>query len=201
LGVYNAQVRNNLFQNNYNAAIGWNENPVGGGSSVIEDNTLIENGTVNGYGGEGPWMAMAIVVYNATNLHIRHNHIDGAGYAAIIFGSNGNYAEYNVIDNAMATLNDGAAIYTNCSESTIRYNIIRNTRGGMESSGPWANLAHGIWPEFLSEFRDNVLEYNTIINSGGFGIFLENNFDCIVRRNTIFGCDRAAFWLGPTSAR
>lgn len=195
-GVKNAQVHNNLFQNNYNAAIGWNENPTHGGSSVIEHNTLINNGTFDGYGGQGPWKAMAIVIPNATNLHIQYNHINGAGYAAIIFGSNGNFAEYNVIDNAMATLNDGAAIYTNCSESTIRYNIIRNTRGGMESSGPWANLAHGIWPEFLSEFRDNVLEYNTIINSGGFGIFLENNFDCIVRGNTIFGSDRAAFWLG-----
>lgn len=199
-GVKNAQVRNNLFQNNYNAAIGWNEDPAHGGSSVIEHNTLISNGTFDGYGGEGPWKAMAIVVSNATNLHIQYNHIDGAGYAAIIFGSNGNYAEYNVIDNAMATLNDGAAIYTNCSNSTIRYNIIRNTRGGMESSGPWANLAHGIWPEFLSEFHDNVLEYNTIINSGGFGIFLENNFDCIVRGNTIFGCDRAAFWLGEQTS-
>jgi parallel beta-helix repeat protein len=199
-GVYNALVRNNHFENNYNAAISWNENPSSGSSSIIEHNTFINNGTVDGYGGEGPWKAMGIVIPNSTNLHFQHNYVNGTGYAGIIFGSNGNFAEYNIFINCMSTLNDGAAIYTNCSETTARFNIIKNTRGGMESSGPWANLAHGIWPEFLSEFRDNVLEYNTIINSGGFGIFLENNFDCVLRGNNIFGCDRAAMWLGENKS-
>jgi len=193
-GVQNALVRNNLFRNNYNAAIGWNQQP-GTPSCTIEYNTLLNNGTFPGYGGEGPWMAMAIVASNATALHVQHNFIKGAGYAGIIFGSNGNFAEYNTIINAMFTLNDGAAIYTNCSQTTFRGNTIIDTRGGMDSSGPWAKLAHGIWPEFLSQFRDNVIENNTIINSGGFGIFLENNFNCVVRNNTIFSNDRAAFWL------
>ncbi len=197
-GVFDAQVRNCRFENNYNAAIDWNENPSSGSSSVIEYNTLINNGTFDGYGGEGPWKAMAVVIPNSTNLHFQHNYMDGSGYAGIIFGSNGNFADYNIFINCMSTLNDGAAIYANCSQTTARHNIIIDTRGGMDSSGPWANLAHGIWPEFLSEFRDSRLEYNTIINSGGFGIFLENNFDCTLRGNTIFGCDRAAFFLAES---
>ena len=90
----------------------------------------------------------------------------------------------------MATLNDGGGIYTNCSRSTIRYNIILDTRGGMESSGSWGNIAHGIWPEFLREYRESIIEFNTCVRSGGDGIFLPNNFNCIVRNNICYDNDR-----------
>ncbi len=193
--IRNAAIRDNVFTNNFNSAIAWNQNPALTGASYIERNVLIETGTVDGYGGSGSWKAAGIVVPNATDLHVQYNRIDGTGYAGIIFGKPGNFAEYNVIDNAMSTLNDGAAIYTNCSNSTIRYNVIRNTRGGMESSGPWANLAHGIWPEFLSDFTDQLIEYNTVINSGGYGIKLDNNFDSIVRHNVLWGSDRMQLQL------
>jgi parallel beta-helix repeat protein len=121
---------------------------------------------------------------------VQHNYIDGSGYAGIIFGTPGNFAEYNIIKNAMSTLNDGGAIYTNCSRSTIRYNVIRDTRGGLESSGSWPNIAHGIWPEFLGEYRENIIEFNTVVHSGGDGIFLPNNFNCIVRNNVCYNNDR-----------
>jgi parallel beta-helix repeat protein len=189
-GVKNAHVSNNVFANNTNTAINWNESPYSGGTSYIDHNVLLETGTVDGYGGEGAWKAAGIVVSNATNLHIEHNRIDGTGYAGIILGSDGNFAEYNVIDNAMSTLNDGAAIYTNCSYSTIRNNIIRDTKGGMESSGWWATLAHGIWPEFLNDFHDNVIEGNTVIGSGGYGLFLVNNFDNTVVDNVLYDNER-----------
>ncbi|MFW6153842.1 MAG: right-handed parallel beta-helix repeat-containing protein [Planctomycetota bacterium] len=194
-GVNNATVRDNVFRNNLNVAINWNEDTLHTAPSHIEHNTLINTGVVDGYGGEGPWHAAGIVVPNAGNLHVRYNRIDATGYAGIIFGKPGNVAEYNVIDNAMSTLNDGAAIYTNCDHSIIRDNIIRDTRGGMESSGPWANLAHGIWTEFLAEFKDQVIVGNTVLRSGGFGIFFENNFTSEVRDNLFFDCDRAQFFL------
>ena len=60
----------------------------------------------------------------------------------------------NYIKNAMYTLNDGGGIYTNCSRSTIRYNIILDTTGGMESSGRWANISHGISAKILREYRN-----------------------------------------------
>ncbi|MBN1515318.1 right-handed parallel beta-helix repeat-containing protein [Candidatus Sumerlaeota bacterium] len=193
----NGIVRYNLFQDNYNTAISWNEDPSQTDScSYIERNRFINSGTVDGYGGEGPWKAAAIIISNASGLHIEYNTFDGAGYAAVILGSDGNYVEYNVIENAMCTLNDGGAVYCNCSLSTIRHNIILETRGGMESMGPWANLAQGIWPEFLSEFHDSVIENNTVVNSGCYGIFLENNFDCEIRGNVIFSSDAAAIRLG-----
>jgi hypothetical protein len=86
----------------------------------------------------------------------------------------------------MSTLNDGGAIYCNCSHNTIRHNIILNTEGDLESSGPWANLGHALWPEFLSDFHDNDIEYNTCAYSGGFGLFLPNNFHATVRNNVFY---------------
>lgn len=194
----NARVRGNSFANNFNASIDWIENPDHGGSSVIERNTIVNSGMKDGYGGSGSWKAAGIVIPVGRNIHVQHNRIDGTGYAGIIFGQPGNFAEYNVIDRAMSTLNDGAAIYTNTSQSTIRHNIIRDTRGGMESSGPWANLANGIWTEFLGQYRNQVIENNTVINSGSWGIYFDNNFDSIIRGNVIFGSDRSQLELSGT---
>ncbi|MBD3392346.1 MAG: hypothetical protein GF418_09780 [Chitinivibrionales bacterium] len=190
-----SEVRHNTFLNNLNVAIGWNEDPSSGGGSIIENNELISTGTVPGYGGSGPWHAAGIIVSNATDLHIQYNRMDGTGYAGIILGSDGNFAEYNVIVNAMATLNDGGGIYTNCSRSTIRHNIILDALGGMESSGPWANISHGIWPEFLEDFRESIIENNTCAGCGGYGLFLPNNFECVIRGNVLYDNARAQMEL------
>ncbi|MFW6277216.1 MAG: right-handed parallel beta-helix repeat-containing protein [Prolixibacteraceae bacterium] len=184
------RISHNTFENNFNKAIDWWQNPEDTTASVIERNIVNNTGVVDGYGGSGSWHAVAILIGRGRNVHVQYNRIDKAGYVGILFGSEGNHAEYNVINNAMYTLNDGGGIYTNCSRSTIRYNIILNTRGGMESSGSWANIEHGIWPEFLREYRESIIEYNTIVNSGGDGIFLPNNYDCVVRNNICYDNDR-----------
>lgn len=181
-----AHVHHNVFRGNLNTAISWNQQPYNGGSSVIEYNEIIDTGVVDGYGGSGPWHAAGVIVSNASDLHFQYNRIDGTGYAGIIIGKPDNFVEYNVITNAMSTLNDGAGVYTNCDRTTIRHNIILNTEGGMQSSAPWANISHGIWPEFLNQYRESVIEYNTVAHSGGRGLFLDDNFDCEIRGNIFF---------------
>jgi parallel beta-helix repeat protein len=188
--VQKARISHNMFRNNFNNTIYWQQNPKDTTSSVIERNIVENSGVVPGYGGSGPWHAVAILIATGRNVHVQYNHIHSSGYVGILFGTDGNFAEYNMIENAMATLNDGGGIYTNCSHSTIRHNIIMNTRGGMESSGSWATIAHGIWPEFLGQYRENIIEFNTIIGSGGDGIFLPNNFECILRNNVCYNNDR-----------
>jgi parallel beta-helix repeat protein len=197
----NASIRHNSFRNNFNLGITWEADPEGPGSSVIERNVLENTGVFRGYGGSGSWHGVAIRIATGTNVHVSHNRIDGSGYAGILFGTAGNFAEYNIITNAMATMNDGGAIYTNCSRSTIRYNIIRDTRGGMESSGTWANISHGIWPEFLRDYRENVIEGNTVVNSGADGLFLPNNFECVVRDNVLYANDRYQLLLTGMTRR
>ncbi len=178
------------FRNNLNNSLTWWQNPEAQGSSVIEHNTVIESGTVAGYGGSGSWHGVGILIGRGRNVRVQYNHIEGTGYAGILLGSDGNFAEYNVIRRAMSTMNDGAAIYTNCSRSTIRHNIILDTRGGMASSGDWANISHGIWLEFLGEYHHSIIENNTCVRSGGDGIFLTNNYECVVRGNVLFDNDR-----------
>jgi len=186
----NASVRHNLFRNNFNLGIAWEADAEGPGSSVIERNVLENTAVFRGYGGSGSWHGVAVRIATGTNVHVCYNRIEGSGYAGILLGADGNFAEYNVITNAMATMNDGGAIYTNGSRSTIRHNVIRDTRGGMESSGTWPNISHGIWPEFLRDYRENVIEGNTVVNSGADGIFLPNNFECVVRNNVLYANDR-----------
>jgi parallel beta-helix repeat protein len=197
--IQRADISHCVFQNNLNVAIAWNANPAILDSSYIEYDTLLETGTVPGYGGHGSWHAAGIIVSNAVNLHIRNNYFDGTGYAGIIFGHDGNFSERNIIKRAMSTLNDGGAIYCNCSYTTIRNNIILNTEGDLESSGPWSNLGHGIWPEFLSNFKNQVIENNTVAYSGGFGLFLPNNYSCTIRNNVFYGNERAQFEIEGSS--
>ncbi len=189
-GVQKTRISHNIFRNNFNLGIRWWQNPEDTTSSVIERNLVQNTGIVPGYGGSGSWHAVAILIGRGRGVHVQHNRIESSGYVGILFGSEGNFAEYNIIKNAMATLNDGGGIYTNCSRSTIRYNIILDTKGGMESSGSWPNISHGIWPEFLREYRESIIEYNTVIGSGSDGIFLPNNFECIVRNNVCYDNER-----------
>lgn len=191
----NALITHCAFEDILNNAIGWVENPGTGSRSVIEHDTLRRVGVFPGYGGNGDWHASGMVLYTVKGLTIRRNVMEDIGYCGVILGSEGNTVEYNLIKRAMSTLNDGAAIYTNCHRSVIRRNILLDTEGDLESSGPWANLGHAIWPEFLSDFRENVIDSNVGAGSGAFGLFMPNNFSNKVRGNVLFGNKRAQMEL------
>ncbi len=126
---------------------------------------------------------------------VRLNRFVDTGYAGIILGSDGQTVENNVFVRTMGTLNDGAAVYTNCNASIIRGNIILDTIGNLEYSHPWWPMGHGIWPEFLSDFHDTVITDNTLYGNNGHGIFLPNNFDCTISGNVIVDSRRAALGL------
>jgi hypothetical protein len=180
-------VRNSRFENCLNLAISWIQNPSSSSPSFIEKDTFVNIGSIPGYGGSGPWHAAGIIINAGKNIHVRQNVFDTIGYAAILFGDPGNFAEYNIINAAMATMNDGAGIYTNCDSSTIRHNIITNSEGDWESSGWHIRLGHGIWPEFLEHFKYNVIDSNTCAYNNGNGIFLPNNFHSSIKHNVCYG--------------
>ncbi|MCX7725730.1 MAG: right-handed parallel beta-helix repeat-containing protein [Chitinispirillaceae bacterium] len=183
----NITVSKCTFKNCLNLAISWIQNTSTKENSYIINNKFVNIGYIPGYGGNGPWHAAGIIVYAGRNVHIEENIFDTIGYAAVILGSAGNFVEKNIITNAMWTLNDGAGIYTNCDSSTIRYNIVLYSNGGWESTGWEIRLAHGIWPEFLEHFKNNIIEFNTCAYNNGNGIFFPNNFNSLVRYNTCYG--------------
>ncbi len=188
-------IRRSVFSDIRNIAIrGWADlaDPPG---SLIERNLFIRIGSEPGYGGWGSWHAAGIILGQATAAVVRLNRFVDTGYAGIILGSDGQTVENNVFVRAMGTLNDGAAVYTNCNASIIRGNIILDTIGDLEYSHPWWPMGHGIWPEFLSEFHDTVITDNTLYGNNGHGIFLPNNFDCTISGNVIVDSRRAALGL------
>lgn len=180
-------VRNSVFKNCLNCAITWVQNPATTVRSVIEKNAFVNIGSLPGYGGSGPWHAAGIILNVGRNIHVEHNTFDTVGYAAILLGSAGNFAEYNIIRHAMFTLNDGAGIYTNCDSSTIRHNIIMHGSGGWESAEWKISLAHGIWPEFLSHFKGSRIDSNVCAYNNGNGLFFPNNFSTTVKHNVFYG--------------
>ncbi len=184
--IADSRICDNVFKNNLNIGISWYENSGRTGQTIIERDTLLCTGSFPGLGGSGTWHAVGILVHLSVNVQIRYNYIDKTGYAAILLGSDGNDVYGNIIKHAMWTLNDGGAIYTDCGGSHIRHNIIYDTKGDLTSSGPWYPLAHGIWPEYLGDYKKNVIDSNTVVRSGCNGIYLPNNFMDTVRGNVLF---------------
>ena len=184
--IADSRIAHNTFENNLNIGISWYENSGRKGQTLIQYDTLLNTGTFPGFGGTGSWHAVGILVHLSSNVQVQYNYIDKTGYAGILLGSDSNYVQYNIIKRAMWTLNDGGAIYTDCSRSTIRNNIIYDTRGDLSSSGPWYPLGHGIWLEFLGDYRESAVENNTIVRSGCNGIYLPNNFSCLIKNNVLF---------------
>ena len=196
--TWNAQpftIRRSVFRDVRNIAIrGWADlaDPPG---SLIERNLFLRIGVEPGYGGWGSWHAAGVIIGQANAAVVRLNRFVDTGYAGIILGSDGQTVENNVFVRSMGTLNDGAAVYTNCNATIIRGNIILDTIGNLEYSHPWWPMGHGIWPEFLSDFHDTVITDNTLYGNNGHGIFLPNNFDCTISGNVILDSRRAALGL------
>jgi parallel beta-helix repeat protein len=184
--IADSRIHDNRFEDNLNTGVWWYENSGRLGMSILERDTLINTGTFPGYGGSGTWHAVGILVHLSKNVRVQYNYLDKTGYAGILLGSDSNFVQFNIIKNTMWTLNDGGGVYTNCNKSFIRNNIILDTKGDLESSGPWYPLGHGIWLEFLGDFRESVVENNTIAGSDCYGIYLPNNFSCTIKNNTLF---------------
>lgn len=188
-------VQNSVFRDVRNVAIaGW-ANANGPAGSRIERNVFLRIGMQRGYGGSGSWHAAGLIIGAGNGVHVALNRFMETGYAGVILGGDGQTVEHNVFVRTMGTLNDGAAVYTNCNASVIRENIILDTLGDLETSHPWWPLGHGVWPEFLSNFHDTQIINNTIYGSNGHGIMLPNNFTCTVSGNNILDNRRAALGL------
>lgn len=176
--------------------INWINNPNGSGGTIFERNELTRIGSVPGLAGNGSWRGTGMALFAGPAMTIRLNRLTDIGYAGVLPGIPNVLIEKNVFIRCMATLNDGAAIYTNTNNTFIRENIILDTIGNLESSQPWFPLGHGIWPEFLEKFSGTQITDNTVYGSGGHGIWLPNNYNCTISGNTLVSNRLAALSLG-----
>ncbi len=171
-------------------------NPGGPTGNIIERNEFTRIGSVQGYAGNGSWRGTAIAIFVGPAMTIRLNRFTDIGYAGVLPGVPNILIQRNVFTRCMSSLNDGGAIYTNTDSTIIRENIILDTIGDLESSQEWFPLGHGIWPEFLSRFANTEITDNTVYGSGGHGVWLPNNYNCNISRNTLVSNRLSALSLG-----
>ena len=184
---FGSQITGNTFRDVHNTGISWLENPAGTGGTLIADNRMERIGMESGYGGSGSWKGVGITINRAKPFSVRGNRISDTGYAGIIVGSDGHTIERNVLRRCMGSLNDGAGIYVCASRTTVRDNIVLDSVGNLDTSQWWYPLGHGIWCEFLSDFREQTISGNTVVGCGGHGLFLTNNYNCTVNGNIFAG--------------
>ncbi len=194
-GAAGSRITHCMFRNMVCVAIEWsNGTEPGAPRTLFEFDTLTNIMTVPAYGFQGRqnWSNTAFVVNaNSRNVNVRHCYFGHNAYAGILNAGVHDTIEYNIFDDCMCILNDGAAIYTYCDSSVIRNNLVLNTRGCAKECGQGdafsANIAQGIWPEFLEDFSGMVIENNTVVNSGCLGLFFRDNFNGTVRNNVFYG--------------
>ncbi len=123
---------------------------------------------------------------------IRYNRIINSGYHGLRFYGVNTQVEYNYIDGACLTIDDGGGIYTwsgdinsaGASGSVVRYNIVLNVTGNRDGrSLPDRLKGYGIYMD--DNTHDILIEHNTVAHSGGANIFLHGNGDMVVKNNTL----------------
>ena len=236
----NIEIINNRFENINLMAINFqlasknciaNNNHIkninGRGISALEpehlqiiNNTLLNTGSIPGYGISGVNGMIGIAIENiekvksvtdhiAVNNLIKGNRIDSCGYVAIRMDGANSIMENNVLSNSLLQLSDGAAIYcwakdgpnytySNIIRNNILYNITGSNFGTPSESNP---IANGIYID--NNCYNILLEGNTIFNSTGSGIHINSNaYNNSVIKNTVYNCQTAmsiAEWAKPNS--
>ncbi|MBS1583845.1 MAG: right-handed parallel beta-helix repeat-containing protein [Bacteroidetes bacterium] len=159
-------------------------------NTVISGNTLTDIAMVPGLG-ETSWGYFGIRC-TGTGMTIRGNRLQNIGYIGIVAEYNA-LVEKNVVDNAVAILNDGGGIAFDYSDGmVIQDNIVRNCVGNLESSAPDFNsyhkICHGLY--FGNHgIRNTTMQRNTSYNNKGSGIHVDHSMNAannIIRDNTCF---------------
>jgi parallel beta-helix repeat protein len=178
-----------------------------GSAAIVQDELssygLIEGNLVYAAGaqllGEDPVNgdAMGMAVFGI-RTRVIGNRIDCTGYDGLYVGrgsTSGREVAYNYISNTCLCLADGAGIYTdgrsNSSEPDyIHHNIVADTMGwlggwsGHERSSPIGE-GYGIYID--EQANNRIIEYNTILNCSGPGIFVHWAQDNRLTSNILYG--------------
>lgn len=165
---------------------------------IIRSNRITKSGAVAGMGLSGSGSVMNGVGISGSGHTIEYNTIDSSGYSGIIFkrGSN-NTIKNNVINTYCFVKHDGGGIYTwNNDITPVTYtnnkligNIILNGIGAPEGTSDLTNYdVDGI---MMDDNAGNVtILDNTVSQVAGSGLYIHNNFNMNVQRNTLYNNGR-----------
>ena len=168
----------------------------------ISSNHIKRIGMIAGHGFDGVNSGVGICMENrenqkieeqviAMNNEISKNKIDSTGYGGIRADGAYNTIEYNVVREAVLTMNDGAGIYSwgknyNYSHHNVfRNNIVVNVHGNTESSAGHHKIICAL---YLDNYSNNHVVEDNIFVCDETGIILNDlSHSHIIRGNKIYG--------------
>jgi len=123
---------------------------------------------------------------SSDNDLIQYNSISNTGYDGIYIGGNSTEIRNNLIDNSCLILNDGGAIYTYGTHTSVVIdgNIVLNSFGYIGGTPNLVQLGDGI---YLDEYANGItVSNNTVANCSNSGIKIHKGHDDIVSGNTLY---------------
>ena len=163
---------------------------------IIQDNVISGIARFDELGIEGIDIANTgqAIECRGDSALIKYNYISDIGYIGIkyMYGVGG-IVEFNFIDSACMTLDDGGGIYSWSSDigndgiegTVIRYNIVLHVIGNLDHRLLQDRVkGYGIYMD--NNIHDVLIEHNTSAHSGGANVYLHANGDNIeVKHNTL----------------
>ncbi|MDM8563864.1 right-handed parallel beta-helix repeat-containing protein, partial [Candidatus Marithioploca araucensis] len=166
-------------------------------NSIAEKNKIPNTALFRGYGrmDRGVYQGVGIAVFGKAYI-VRQNIIERSSHAGIKLKEDGYHLiENNIIRQSLLILNDGGAIVIGADGNIIKGNLLSESVGNIDESNGCASLgntpcskhdAYGMGIGANPEFRDNVIEGNTVFNNSDQGIRLNSFINTVVRNNVVY---------------
>lgn len=186
-GSKSTTVQNCNIFDSYNIAVDLGD--INNANGIVKSCIIKRTGADPGSGGS----SMSAIEMTGNGHTIEGNIIDSSGYNGISFQRGSNLTiKNNVINTFCFVKSDGGGIYTwnNYDPATTYYNnkiignIIYNGVGVMYGTSAKEPDCDGI---FMDDNAGNIdIMDNTVFNVAGSGIYIHNDFNMNIQRNTLF---------------
>lgn len=165
--------------------------------TIIQNNQITNTAMYPAYGvrSDGVYQGLGISVFGKAYT-VRQNTIDWSSHSGMYLKDGGHHLiENNVVRHSLALLNDGGAIAISSDGNTIRGNFLLESIGNVDESNGCASLnatpcnhhsSYGMGIGADNNFKDNVIEGNTIANNLSTGIRLNAYINTTVRNNVLY---------------
>lgn len=183
-------VQNCSISNSYNIGVDFGD--INNANGLIKNNTIARTGIIAGMGYD-----LTAINTTGSGHTIQGNTIDSCGFVGIRFGRGSNITiKNNVINTFCFVKSDGGGIYTwnNYDPATTYYNnkiignILMNGIGNTDGTAATIPDVDGI---YMDDNTGNVeITDNTVTNVAGSGMYIHNNFNMNVQRNTLYNNGR-----------
>lgn len=179
-------IQNNILNDNYDVAVSLTD--MGNSSAKVLNNKIARTGGIPGKGSD-----LISIFVTGSGHTIQGNTIDSSGFAAIYFSRGSNILiKNNVINTFCYVKSDGGGIYTwnndlvpvTYTNNKIIGNIVLNGVGVLEGTASTNPDVDGI---YMDDNTGNVeITDNTVSNVAGSGMYIHNNFNMNIQRNTLY---------------